>query len=189
MIKKILTKWSILSLALLIAPLTTHAADLSSKPKYTFQKKNATYAIAYAPLFGAYGEVKVYQGLSVLAGFYTAPQSLNLAYERQHASWTTLYLGARYYLTGVPIRHGLFLQYSLAAKALSLHEYPYKIQRAIIAQNTISLGYRYAEGHIFCDFGAGVSSNFIFTKNPNDYGNIQTHIFTPDLILSLGYSF
>lgn len=173
----------------LLFSLATQAADLGNNPKYVSQKKETTYAVAYIPYFGAYGEIKVYRGLSILAGFNTVPQFLELKYKNNILSWTTLYLGTRYYLTGEPIRNGLFLQYSLGAKALAVH-LNQNTGRAVIVQNTFSLGYRWAvAASFFCDFGAGVNSNFTFTKDPNGYGNIMAHIFSPDLIFALGFSF
>ena len=169
--------------------LVTNAADLGNKPKPAAQKKEATYALAYTPYFGVYGEMKVYGGLSVLAGFYTVPKFLDLKLENTQISSTTLYLGTRYYLTGEPIRNGLFLQYSLGAKGLGLH-LNQNTGRAVFVQNTLSLGYRWAvAGSFFCDFGGRVSSNFVYIKDPNGYGNVREHVFSPDLMFALGFSF
>ena len=82
-----------------------------------------------------------------------------------------------------------FLQYSLGARAMDLHQNEY-IKRAVFVQNTLSLGYRWAvAGSFFCDFGGGVSSNFVYTKDPNGYGNVREHVFSPDLMFALGFSF
>jgi len=154
--------------------------------------KTNNYAVfAHASLLylSVTGEVKLYKGLSALAGISYLPY-LPAGPDR-FLSWTTIFLGLRYYLTGEPLKHGLFLQHSLGLSYYLNNWTEVLISRYFNISNSFIIGNRWGIGdHFFMELAGGGSINVLFGKNPNDYGS--AHVLTlplPDLYLGFGASF
>ncbi len=207
-------------IVLLLAPLTTHAEISTSKPKYTFQKKEPRFSLIYYPINSAAGEIKIYKGFSILAGFTILPPiTFDHENHTESLSMKSLYMAFRYYLTGEPLHHGLFLEYSPylsqinlgKERSISIVQGFFRreemkvstIERVLFIRNSLRIGYRWAiTGSFFVELEGGVNHNLVYKKDPNGYGNIPppkiavggqaydlSHFLFPELALGFGYSF